>query len=76
MVRQSKNHTRDPTSSRAADLATENSQIAEEHDFVLELPVEQFSLTKLDLQQRLLNMESLLHDVVHEITSFNLELLN
>ena len=51
MTRQSKNHVRDPKSSRTVDFAADNVQIAEEHDFVPDLPVEQFSTTDLDLQQ-------------------------
>lgn len=59
-------HNCDPESSKAIEFAIQIADVDEEHDLVANLPTEQNFIVNLDLTKRLLDMESLLRDVVHE----------
>ena len=71
MVRNSRNRNKDPESSRAPELPASDHPDHKNPDIrliTINPPLENLTPAKRELQQRMLNMESILRDVIHENT--------
>ena len=71
MVRTGKNRNKDPESSKAPELST-NDQLDHANINTINIPqippLEDLTPAERELQQRMLNIESILPDVIHENT--------
>ena len=66
MVQLAKNWNKDPESSRVVELPADDYPNHEDLDLHQDPPAKNLTPAEQELQQRLLNMENILHEVVYE----------